>query len=62
VVVIIVGAALITPGGDMFSLVALAVPMYVLYEASIIFGWVRQRRRRRRAGTTGDGGVGSRTG
>ncbi len=47
-VVIVVGAAVITPGGDLFSLVALAVPMYFLYEASIIFGWVRGRRARRR--------------
>jgi sec-independent protein translocase protein TatC len=46
-VVIIVGAAVITPGGDMFSLVALAVPMYLLFEVSIIIGWVRSRRRRR---------------
>ena len=45
---IIVGAALITPGGDVFSLVALAVPMYVLYEGAIIFGRVLVRRRRRR--------------
>jgi len=54
-VVIIVGAAIITPGGDMFSLVALAVPMYLLYEVSIIFGWARRRRarRRERAGTAG---------
>lgn len=53
IVVIVVGAALITPGGDLFSLVALSVPMYVLYEASIVFGWVRERRQRRRA-RTGD--------
>ncbi|MFN0027726.1 MAG: twin-arginine translocase subunit TatC [Acidimicrobiales bacterium] len=46
---IVVGAALITPGGDVFSLVALSVPMYILYEGSILFGWVLQRRRRRRA-------------
>lgn len=48
VVAIIVGGALITPGGDMFSLVALTAPMYLLYELSIIFGWVRQRRSRKR--------------
>lgn len=47
---IIVAAAVITPGGDMFSLVALAAPMYLLYEGSIIFGWVRDVRRRRKAG------------
>lgn len=46
---IVVGAALITPGGDVFSLVALSIPMYILYEGSIVFGFVRQRRHRRRA-------------
>lgn len=45
---IVVGAALITPGGDVFSLVALSIPMYILYEGSILFGFVLQRRRRRR--------------
>lgn len=50
IVVIVVGAAIITPGGDLFSLFALSIPMYVLYEASIVFGWVRARRRRRKAG------------
>lgn len=48
-VVIVLLAAVITPGGDFFSLVALSVPMYVLYEASIVIGWVIARRRRRRA-------------
>lgn len=48
IVVIVVGAAVITPGGDLFSLFALSIPMYVLYEASIVFGWVRERRLRRR--------------
>lgn len=46
---IIVLAAVITPGGDLFSLFALAVPMYVLYEVAIVIGYVRERRRRRRA-------------
>ncbi len=65
-VVIIVGAAIITPGGDMFSLVVLSVPMYLLYEVSIVFGWVRERQARKRdrvggspstpAGSTGSAG------
>lgn len=46
---IIVLAAVITPGGDLFSLAALSVPMYVLYELAIVFGFVRDRRQRRRA-------------
>lgn len=52
-VVIVVGVAIITPGGDLFSLFALAIPMYLLYEASIIFGWVRTVRRKRRAAKQG---------
>ena len=56
VVVIIVGAAVITPGGDLFSLVALAVPMYVLFETSIIIGWLRTRRRRRETTASGTSG------
>ena len=48
IVIIIVGAAIITPGGDLFSLIALSVPMYLMYEGSIIFGWIRQHRRNRR--------------
>ena len=47
--VVVVVDAVITPGGDLFSLFALAIPMYFLYEASIIIGKVMQRRRRKRA-------------
>jgi sec-independent protein translocase protein TatC len=52
-VVIIAGAALITPGGDLFSLVALALPMYLLFELSIVFGWVRSRRAAKAGTATG---------
>jgi sec-independent protein translocase protein TatC len=38
-------AAIITPSGDPFSMLALAVPLYVFYEASIIIGKVLLRRR-----------------
>lgn len=44
-VVIVVVAAVITPSGDPYSLLALAVPMYVFYELSILVGWLVARRR-----------------
>ncbi|MFV0315776.1 MAG: twin-arginine translocase subunit TatC [Microthrixaceae bacterium] len=46
--VIVVLAAGITPSGDPFSLFALAVPMYLLYEASILLGRLLIRRKRKR--------------
>ncbi|MET0831917.1 MAG: twin-arginine translocase subunit TatC [Acidimicrobiia bacterium] len=36
VTVILVGAALLTPGGDPLTLVLLAGPLYILYEATIL--------------------------
>ena len=45
-VVIVIAAALITPSGDPITLMVLAVPMYLLYEVSILIGWVVGRRRR----------------
>lgn len=43
IVAIVLAAALITPSGDPFSMMALAVPLYVFYEASIILGRVLGR-------------------
>jgi sec-independent protein translocase protein TatC len=40
-------AAAITPSGDPISLLALSVPMIVLYFVAILVGWVSQRRKRR---------------
>lgn len=40
-------AAAITPSGDPISLLALSVPMTVLYFGAILVGWVAQRRKRR---------------
>ena len=40
-------AAAITPSGDPISLLALSVPMVVLYFVAILIGRVVQRRRRR---------------
>jgi len=46
-VVIVIVAAVITPSGDPISLLALAVPMYIFYEASILIGRLVLRRRRK---------------
>ena len=47
IVIIFVVAAVITPSADPISLFALAIPMCVFYEVSIVFGRVRERRRRK---------------
>lgn len=44
-------AAGITPSGDPISLLALSVPMVVLYFVAILIGWLHQRRKRRREST-----------
>jgi sec-independent protein translocase protein TatC len=46
---IVVLVAVITPSGDPISLFALAVPMYLFYEISILIGWLITRRRARAA-------------
>ncbi len=45
--IIAVVAAVITPSGDPYSMLALAIPMYVFYELSILIGWFIQRSKRR---------------
>lgn len=49
VVIIFIVAAVITPSADPISLVALAIPMVVFYEISILIGRLVLRRRRRSA-------------
>ncbi len=44
-VVLMISAALITPGGDPVSLCILTIPLYVLYELAIIIGSAVERRR-----------------
>ena len=46
---IVVLAAVITPSGDPFTLLVMSVPLYLLYEGAIIFGRLRERRRRKRS-------------
>lgn len=49
IVGIVVVVAVITPSGDPFTLMILSVPMYLFYETSIAFGWIRERRSRKKA-------------
>lgn len=48
ILLIVVLAAGITPSGDPFSLFALAIPMYFLFEVSILLGRLVNRRKRKR--------------
>ena len=48
IVLCFVGGAIITPGGDIMSMAALAVPLYLLYEVSIVMATVIEKRRERR--------------
>jgi sec-independent protein translocase protein TatC len=43
IVPIVVAAGVITPSSDPFSMIALAVPLYVFYQASIVVGRIIQR-------------------
>jgi sec-independent protein translocase protein TatC len=43
VVVIFIVAAVITPSQDPYSLFAMAIPMYIFYEASIIIGRIAKK-------------------
>ena len=47
VVGIVALVAVLTPSGDPFTLLVLSVPMVLFYEAAILFGMLRDRRRRR---------------
>ena len=42
-VILMVSAALITPGGDPVSLCILTIPLYILYEFAILFGTFIER-------------------
>ncbi|HAI64426.1 MAG TPA: twin-arginine translocase subunit TatC, partial [Acidimicrobiaceae bacterium] len=49
IVGIVVLVAFITPSGDPFTLMILSVPMWLFYEISIAFGFLRERRSRKAA-------------
>jgi sec-independent protein translocase protein TatC len=42
---VVVVAAIITPGGDLFSLVALSIPMYGLFELGVALCWYSDRKK-----------------
>lgn len=46
-VAIAVVVAVITPSGDPISMLALTIPMWIFYEAAVVFGRLRERRRRK---------------
>ncbi len=48
IVICLVAAAFITPGADPYSLFALAVPLYFLYELSVFVAFFVFRRRAKR--------------
>lgn len=48
VVVCLVASAFITPGQDPFSLLAIAVPLYLLFELSVVCSFFVYRRKQRR--------------
>jgi len=52
-VAILVFAALLTPGGDPFSLTVMSAPMYLLYELAIFVGGRIERKRREAAALEG---------
>lgn len=45
IVGIVVLVAILTPSGDPITLGVMSVPMYFFYEAAIIFGWLKKRKR-----------------
>lgn len=47
IVVCLIAAAFITPGGDPYSLFALAIPLYLLYELSVVISIFAFRKRLR---------------
>jgi len=42
-VIIVAVAAVITPSQDPYSLFAMAIPMYIFYEAAIVIGRVMKK-------------------
>jgi len=48
IIICLVSASFITPGADPYSLFALAVPLYILYELSVFVAMVVYRRRQKR--------------
>jgi sec-independent protein translocase protein TatC len=58
VVLVVVAAAIITPGTDITSLVTLSIPLYLLYELSILLSRLVFRKRARAAAAEADDSLG----
>ena len=56
IVVCLTAAAFITPGADPYSLFALAIPLYFLYELSVFVAMFVWRKRQKREASVEDGG------
>jgi sec-independent protein translocase protein TatC len=49
---VFVFAAVVTPSQDPFTMLALGLPMVLLYEVALIVGWINDRRKARRGDTS----------
>lgn len=49
---VFVFAAVVTPSQDPFTMLALGLPMVILYEVALIVGWLNDRRKARRGDTS----------
>lgn len=47
IVGIVVLVAILTPSGDPITLGVLSVPMYIFFEGAIVWGWIRNRRKKK---------------
>jgi sec-independent protein translocase protein TatC len=56
VVLIIIVGAFLTPGDMVWTTIALSVPLYGLYELSVLAAYVIYRRKNRRAATVDETG------
>jgi sec-independent protein translocase protein TatC len=59
IVICLTAAAFITPGADPYSLFALAIPLYILYELSVFVAVFAYRKRRKRQALRDSEDVGS---
>jgi sec-independent protein translocase protein TatC len=41
-------SAAVLPGSDPFSLFAMVIPMYLLYELGILLSWISERRKKKK--------------
>ncbi|SBW23074.1 Sec-independent protein translocase subunit TatC [Candidatus Protofrankia californiensis] len=49
---VFVFAAIVTPSQDPFTMIALGLPMILLYEVALVIGWFNDKRKARRGDTS----------